>query len=38
MDEIKLKGQIHKVIITEYERGWGQKEFDKKFFETEQEA
>jgi len=27
-----------KVILTEYERGWGQKDFFESYFDTEKEA
>lgn len=38
MAEIKVKG-LWKVRFTEYERGWGQREFGPdKYFDTEAEA
>lgn len=37
MAEVKLNG-LYKVSITEYERGYGQRPFDTKFFDNEAEA
>lgn len=30
--------QAFKVVLTEYERGWGQKPWDELYFDNEQEA
>lgn len=38
MAEVKFKGPLFKVIMTEYERGWGQRPMGEKFFTTEEEA
>ena len=38
MSEINLKGEIHKVIVREYERGYGQRDLEKKYFDNKQEA
>ena len=39
MDQIqKPTVQAFKVELTEYERGWGQKHWDTKYFDNEQEA
>lgn len=37
MAEVKLNG-LWKVTMTEYERGYGQRDMGTKFFDTEQEA
>jgi hypothetical protein len=39
MSEVKLNG-LWKVVITEYEAGWGQRvdESDTKFFDNKEEA
>ncbi len=38
MPEIKMKGPLFKVTMTEYEKGWGQRPMGEKFFTTEEEA
>jgi len=38
MAEVKLNGPIFKVELTEYERGWGEKHWDTKYFDNESEA
>lgn len=38
MSEVKLNGPLYKVTMTEYERGWGQREMGEKFFDNEEEA
>ncbi len=30
--------QAYKVVLTEYERGWGQKHWDTSYFDNEEEA
>ena len=35
--EVKLN-TLYKVQMTEYERGWGQRDMGTKFFTTEEEA
>ena len=37
MSEVKLNG-LWKVQMTEYERGWGQRDMGTKFFDNEEEA
>ena len=37
MSEVKLNG-LWKVQMTEYERGWGQRDMGTKFFDNETEA
>jgi len=37
MAEVKLNG-LWKVQMTEYERGWGQRDMGTKFFDNEAEA
>lgn len=37
MAEVKLNG-LYKVTMTEYERGYGQREMGVRFFDNEQEA
>lgn len=38
MAEVKLNKVLFKVELTEYERGWGQKHWDTKYFDNEAEA
>jgi hypothetical protein len=38
MPEVKMKGPLFKVTMTEYEKGWGQRPMGEKFFTTEEEA
>lgn len=38
MSEMQLPGPLFKVTMTEYERGYGQREMGVKFFTTEFEA
>ncbi len=38
MAEVKMKGPLFKVTMTEYERGWGQRPMGEKYFDTEEEA
>ena len=38
MPEIKLTQEMHRVDIYEYERGWGSKLDEKKYFDTKEEA
>ena len=38
MSEVKLNGSLFKVTMTEYERGYGQREMGVKFFDNETEA
>ena len=38
MAEVKVVQTLYKVQLTEYERGWGQKPWDEKFFDNESEA
>mgnify|MGYP003705478321 FL=1 len=35
--EVKLNG-VYKVTVTEYERGWGQREIWTKYYDNEAEA
>jgi hypothetical protein len=37
MPEVKV-GTLYKVIMTEYEAGWGQRPMGEKFFTNEEEA
>ena len=37
MAEVKLNG-LYKVTMTEYERGFGQRDMGTKFFDNEQDA
>lgn len=37
MAEVKLNG-LYKVTMTEYERGWGQRDMGTTFFDNEEEA
>ncbi len=37
MPEVQV-GTLYKVIMTEYERGWGQRPMGERFFTTEAEA
>jgi gamma-glutamyl phosphate reductase len=37
MSEVKLNS-LYKVTMTEYERGYGQRDMGTKFFDNEQEA
>lgn len=36
--EVKVTGTLYKVTMTEYERGYGQRDMGVKFFTTEEEA
>ena len=38
MAEVKVVQTLYKVQLTEYERGWGQKPWDEKFFDNADEA
>jgi hypothetical protein len=38
MAEVKVPGSLYKVMMTEYERGYGQREMGEKFFDNEAEA
>ena len=38
MAEVKNPTALFKVELTEYERGWGQKPWEDKFFDNEAEA
>lgn len=38
MPEVKMNGPLYKVTMTEYERGYGQREMGEKFFDNEEEA
>jgi hypothetical protein len=38
MAEVKMKGPIYKVRMTEYERGYGQRDMGTKYFDNEEEA
>jgi hypothetical protein len=38
MAEVKLNKVLFKVVLTEYERGWGQKHWDTWYFDNEEEA
>ena len=38
MAEVKITKPLYKVELTEYERGWGSKHWDTKFFDNEAEA
>lgn len=38
MPEVKNVQALYKVEFTEYERGWGSKPWDVKFFDNEAEA
>jgi hypothetical protein len=38
MAEVKLQGPLFKVVMTEYERGWGQRPMGERYFDTEQDA
>ena len=38
MSEVKLHSPLFRVELTEYERGWGSKPWDTKFFDNEEEA
>ena len=38
MAEVKLPKQRYRVDLVEYERGWGSKIDDKKYFDSEESA
>lgn len=38
MAEVKSPQALYKVELTEYERGWGSKPWEAKFFDNEAEA
>ena len=38
MPEVKKPGPLYRVTVTEYERGWGQRPVDVRYFTTEAEA
>lgn len=38
MAEVKAPQALYKVELTEYERGWGSKPWEDKFFDNESEA
>ena len=38
MAEIQFKGPVFKVVMTEYERGWGQRPMGERFFDSEADA
>lgn len=38
MAEVKMNQSLYKVELTEYERGWGSKHWDTKYFDNEAEA
>lgn len=38
MPEVKIKGQLHRVEIMEYERGWGVTLDEIKFFDSKEDA
>ena len=38
MAEVKFPGPLYKVTMTEYERGYGQRDMGEKFFDNEEEA
>lgn len=38
MSQVKLNGPLYKVTMTEYERGYGQREMGEIFFDNEAEA
>jgi hypothetical protein len=38
MSKVKLNGALYKVTMTEYERGYGQRDMGEKFFDNEDEA
>ena len=37
MAEVRFNGPLYKVTMTEYERGYGQREMGEKFFDNEEE-
>ena len=38
MAQVNFTQNVYKVVLTEYERGWGQRPFDVKYFDNEVEA
>ena len=38
MAEVKFPGPLYKVTMTEYERGYGQRNMGEKFFDNKEEA
>ena len=38
MAQVKMSQDLFKVVLTEYERGWGQKHWDTIYFDNEAEA
>lgn len=38
MAQVSKPTAVYKVVLTEYERGWGQKPWDVLYFDNEQEA
>ena len=38
MAEVRLNTPLFKVTMTEYERGYGQRDMGEKFFDNEEEA
>ncbi len=38
MAEVKFNGPLYKVTMTEYERGYGQREMGVRFFDNEEDA
>lgn len=38
MARVTLNRPLFKVVLTEYERGWGQKHWDTLYFDNEREA
>ena len=38
MAQVKMSQDLFKVVLTEYERGWGQRHWDTLYFDNEAEA
>jgi hypothetical protein len=38
MAQVKMSQDLFKVVLTEYERGWGQRHWDTIYFDNEAEA
>ena len=38
MAQVKMSQDLFKVVLTEYERGWGQRHWDTLYFDNEVEA
>jgi hypothetical protein len=38
MPQVNKPTTVYKVVLTEYERGWGSKHWDTKYFDNAEEA